>query len=401
MRPIRRTPAAIFVLALASLFYGCPDTTVKIGVVLPLTGVDQVYGEAIKKGVELAYDEIRNDTSRKSPIQIEIVDSQSDPEVAQRLVREQFSSGAAAIIGGVTSEEAKAVMEEVDRVDRVLLSPSASSPELTDISRNFYRIWPSDFSAANRMADFARRTLSLETVVIVVERTYGQGIQSVFEEAFENDGGEVLEVIEVPPGTTDLSGIVEFILTLKPDAVYLAAFAPATSEMILELREQEFEGRILTTSAFTTSAIADVGDAAADVVLTQIFFELDSEHAHVKKFVQGFERKFGEQPDLYAAHGYDALKVLAAATEGRPNLPGEVQKGLRDSIVEFPGVTGSIQFDEKGDVAKFPRVYIIDEDLALYDYNERIQRQKEELRRRREELRKRLEQLHRQGPDGG
>ena len=210
-----------------------------------------------------------------------------------------------------------------------------------------------------------------------------------------------METIEVPQGTMDFGGLVERVITVKPDAVYLAAFAQATSAMIKELQKQKFEGRILTTSAFTASAIAEVGDAARDVVLTQIFFELDSEHAHVQKFVEGYEQRFSETPELYAAYGYDSLQVLAAAVEGRPALPSEVHKGLRDSIKEFPGVTGAIQFDEKGDVQKFPRVYIIGEDLGLYDYNERIQRQQEELRRRREELRKKLEELHNQSTGGG
>ena len=127
----------------------------------------------------------------------------------------------------------------------------------------------------------------------------------------------------------------------------------------------------------------------------------DIDFNHVRKFVEGFEAKYGEKPDLYAAHGYDAMMVMAAAVEGRPALAGEVHKGLRDSIKEFPGVTGSIQFDERGDVQKFPRVYVIGDDLALFDYNERIQRQKDELRRKREELRRRLEQIHRQAGEGG
>lgn len=395
-----RTLAALVVAVMGLLASGCPDKTVKIGIVLPLTGVDQGYGTAIKKGIEIAYSELKG-ADRATPVLIEIVDSESDPEVAKQRVEEQYSNGAMVVIGGVTSDEVKAVMEVVDRYDRVFLSPSASSPDLTNISRNFYRICPSDYSAANRMADFAARTLDLKTAVVIVERTYGQGISAVFEDSFKTHSGEVLETIEVPQGTMDFGGLVERVITVKPDAVYLAAFAQATSAMIRELRKQRFGGRILTTSAFTASAIADVGEAAKDVVLTQIFFELDSEHAHVQKFVEGFEQKFGEMPELYAAYGYDALQVIAAAVEGRPALPSEVHKGLRDSIKEFPGVTGAIQFDEKGDVQKFPRVYVIGEDLGLYDYNQRIQRQQEELRKRREELRKKLEELHNQTSGGG
>lgn len=402
MRPTLRTLAGFAACAaLGLLAAGCIDKSVQIGAVLPLTGVDQVYGEAIKKGIDLAYDEIKNDGSRKTPIELTIVDSESKPEKAKEQLDDIYSGGAAAVIGGVTSDEATAMIEVADGYDRVLLSPSASSPNLTGVSRNFYRIWPSDYSAANRMASFAADNLILKTVVVIVERTFGQGIQSVFENAFTAAGGEVLDGIELPPGTIDYTGIVERVITLEPDGVYLAAFAAATGAIIRELRKQGYDGDILTTSAFTTSAIADTGEAAQDVVLTQIFFELDSEHAHVRQFVDGFEKKYGEKPDLYAAHGYDAMKVLAAAVEGRPALPGEVHKGLRDAIKEFPGVTGSIQFDEKGDVQKFPRVYVIGEDLALFDYNERIQRQKDELRRKREELRRRLEQLSRQAGEGG
>lgn len=401
MRPTLRTLAGFATTAaLGLLVAGCIDKTVQVGAVLPLTGVDEVYGEAIHKGIDLAYDDIRKE-SRKTPIELTVVDSESVPEKAKERLKELYGDGALAVIGGVTSEEAKAMVQVADDYDRVLLSPSASSPDLTGVSRNFYRIWPSDYSAANRMAAFASDNLKLKTVVVIVERTFGQGIQSVFENAFTTAGGQVMDSIELPPGTIDYVGIVERVITLEPDGVYLAAFASATGAMIRELRKQGYDGEILTTSAFTTSAIADTGEAASDVVLTQIFFELDSEHAHVRKFVEGFEAKYGEQPDLYAAHGYDAMMVLAAAVEGRPALAGEIHKGLRDEIKEFPGVTGSIQFDERGDVQKFPRVYVIGEDLALFDYNERIQRQKDELRRKREELRRRLEQLHREAGKGG
>ncbi|HEX9734613.1 MAG TPA: ABC transporter substrate-binding protein [Thermoanaerobaculia bacterium] len=412
MRPTSGTLAGFATAAaLGLLATGCIDTSIKVGAVLPLTGVDQVYGEAIHKGVQLAYDEIGKDRSRETPIELTVVDSESVPETAKERLDEVYGNGALAVIGGVTPDEATAMIAVADSYDRVLLSPSASSPALTGVSRNFYRIWPSDYSAANRMASFASDTLALETVVVIVERAFGQGIQGVFQEAFEGAGGKVLESIELPElrdpkgkhrdFTGDFRGIVEAVMSLDPDGVYLAAFAKATSAAILELRKQGYEGQILTTSAFTTSAIADTGQAAEGVVLTQIFFELDSEHAHVRKFVEGFEKKYGEMPDLYAAHGYDAMLVMATAVEGRPALAGEVHKGLRDAVKEFPGVTGSIQFDERGDVQKFPRVYVIGEDLDLFDYNERVQRQKDELRRKREELRRRLEQIQREAGNGG
>lgn len=391
-----RLLTATALCCLGVLISGCPQKAIKVGVVLPLSGANSTYGEAIRKGLVLAYEELESSDEPSVMLDLAIVDTESDPDKASELLAEQYQNGALIAVGGATSVEAKNMIGVIDRFDRVLISASASSPELTGISSNFYRIWPSDFAAATKMAQFAASDLKIEQVVVVTEQqSYAKGIHGVFQPAFEGFGGEVVEVIEVPPGTSDLGGLMDRVLTLKPQAVYLAGFELGIGSMIQELRRLDYQGRILTTSAFALpSSIARVGQDAAGVILTQSVFELDSDHAHVQKFVKGYEDKYGEKPDIYAAHGYDAMRVVATALTGRPALPGEVVKGLRD-IKDFPGVTGSIQFDEKGDVRKFPRLYIIGEDLLLYDYNERVRKQQEEIRRRREELRKKLEQIQR------
>ena len=134
------------------------------------------------------------------------------------------------------------------------------------------------------------------------------------------------------------------------------------------------------------------------VFLTQSVFELDSEHSHVKTFVESFKEKYGEEPDIFAAHGYDAMKLIATVMEGRRPLPSEVPKGFRE-INDFPGVTGSVQFNDKGDVLKLPRVYIIGQDLLLQDYNERARQQLEEIRKRKEALRRKLEAINKEASE--
>lgn len=401
---IRKPRGFIAILALTAIFLlGCPPDTVKVAAVLPQTGDAADYGEAVERGIRLAYDELQAQSDRQTPLELVVVDTESDPNLAKEKLAEQFSSGAVVAIGGVTSGEAKQMIEVIDKYDKPLLSPSASSPELTGISRNFYRIFPSDHTAATKMAQSAFQDLDIKSIVIIAEeQPYAQGVHSVFKPAFESAGGEVKELVVFPPGTSDLDALVEHAVSFQPDAVYLAGYAEGIGSMIQELREKDFRGKILTTSAFATSqAIAKVGEAAAGVFLTQTVFEPDSEFAHVQKFVHAYEQKYGDSPDIYAAHGYDAMKVVAAATEGRPPLPDEVKKGLRDEVKEFPGVTGSIQFDEKGDVRKYPRLYKIGEDLVLIDYNEQVRKQQEEIRKRREALQKQLEELQRKARSGG
>jgi branched-chain amino acid transport system substrate-binding protein len=396
-----RTLRLLSVLLVAGGSLSCQEQTVLVGSVLPLTGTAEIYGKPIRNGVELAFAEITAGDF-PYPLELEVVDSGSDAARAAELAAALYDKGALAIIGGVTSAEALEMVRAADQADRILLSPSASQPQLTGISKNFYRVFPSDFLEGTKMGNFSTATLELETAVIVAEQQpYARGIQAVFKEAFERQGGQVLEVIEYPPNTSDYSGLLARVLTLRPQAVYLAAYANQVAAMIRELRRLGFTGTVLTTSSFASpQAIQQAGGAAEGVYLTQAVFEAASDTPEIHSFVEAYRRKYGADPDLYAAHGYDAMRVVAAALRAseRPT-PAELWKGMR-GIREFVGVTGSLQFDEKGDVQKYPRVYTI-KDGAPVDYEATVAERRREIEERRRELERRMRELERQRANPG
>lgn len=348
-----------------------------MGLVAPLSGEYSIYGSPVRKGVELALEELE---AKGTTIELEVVDSEGDVEKAQQLMKSCVDNGAIAVIGGVMSVEALEMVTVADRYDRVLLSPSASNPTLTGISRNFYRIFPSDALEGTTMGNFAYQKLGLESAVIVAkEETYAKGNQEVFRAEFERNGGEVLEVIEYPAGAGDFSGLLERVVSLDPPGVYLAAFADDIGAMINELRGQGYQGKILTTSAFSSpEAIEQVGDNAEGVFLTQAVFEAESPDPNIQAFVAAYREKYGFAPDLYAAHGYDAMMVLAQAIAGNSSgVASDLWKSMR-SLRDYTGVTGAVQFDERGDVQKFPRVYVV-QNGNLVDYVREIEEKRKEL----------------------
>jgi branched-chain amino acid transport system substrate-binding protein len=153
------------VLVLGSVL-GCGGGTIRFGAVLPLSGNAEVYGQSIRKGIDLAYEEAKRTTQFGSS-ELIVVDSRSDPERGRALLREVYDAGALAAIGGVTSAEALSMVEIADDEDRVLLSPSASNPQLTGISTNFYRVFPSDFADGTVMARYAYDNLRLRAGVVI------------------------------------------------------------------------------------------------------------------------------------------------------------------------------------------------------------------------------------------
>jgi branched-chain amino acid transport system substrate-binding protein len=360
------------------------ERKILFGAVLPLTGASQIYGVPIQNGVQLAFEEAKRRTDLKYNVELRVVDSQSDPKRAAELLEKLFDDGALAVIGGVKTDEALEMVPVIDRFDRVLLSPSASSPELTGISRNFLRVFPSDFLEGTKMGNFAAQTLGLKTAVILAAQSkYARGIQGIFKTEFERYGGKVLEVLEYPPGTSDFSGLTDRVMTLKPDAVYLADFAQEIARMITLLRGKGFKGTILTTSAFAApDVIEQVGKDAEGVTLTQPVFDPTSDDPKVQDFVKAYKAKYGIAPDLYAAHGFDAMQVFVEGLVEGGWTPKDFLQGLR-GIKSFPGVTGPLQFDERGDVQKYPRVYIISGG-QLVDYEKAVEKRRQEL----------LEKLH-------
>jgi len=384
---IRRNLILLVVL-LAAL--GCQqEKVVKIGAVLPLTGEGAVYGQPVNKGVELAFEELQAREDFPYPVELTVLDSESDPEKAKQHLEQLYKDGALAVIGGVITPEALQMVAVADRYNHVLISPSASSPELTGISKNFYRVFPSDAREGATMGNFATQKLHSERVVILAkEHPYARGIQQQFRDQFEQFGGEVLELIEFPSVPGDLTGLVERVMTLEPDAVYLAAYAYDLAKMIVGLRELGYKGTIFTTSAFAApEVIEQVGKPAEGVFLTQAAFDTESEEPKVANFVSAFREKYGLNPSLYAAHGYDSLQVIAQAAIESGIEATEFWKGVR-ALRDFQGATGTVQFDERGDVQKFPRVYVV-VDGRLIDYEAEVERKRRELLDRLRALEKR------------
>lgn len=352
----------------ALILAACGAGKVEVAAVLPLTGEHTAYGESIKNGIELAADDLGSDSAIKPGVKLaKIYDSKSDPKIAAAKATEAYDDGALILIGGVTSAEAKAIIPITDKVQGLLLSPSASSPELTDMSPDFFRIWPSDQTEAAKMAQSAVADLGIQNLVVVAEdELYARGAQNAFRAEYEAKGGKVIQTIVYPAGTNDVSGQALEIIGLSPlpEAVYVVDYGKGVANMVKELRRHHFPGKILTTSAFATpSAIERCGPDAAGVLFTQTKFDPTSDSPQIKKFVDAYQQKYRTMPDIYAAHGYDALMTVAQAIQGREPVIGELTQGMM-ALSGYQGLSGVIGFDEKGDVKQLPNLYMIGEKLT-------------------------------------
>ena len=410
MMKIKRSLQTVATVALAGLALACPssDEAKKIGVVLPLSGEDVTYGESIREGLELGLDEVNARSEVPVQFTIDVQDSKSSPEGAAEAYR-VAASEAIAVIGGATSPEALALAPLADSDQKVLLSPTASSPELSRVSQWFYRIFPSSEAEAVAMSRFLNDKTWLQpevAVALIADEPYGRGAADSLGEVL--DGGFDAEVT-FPAGTDDLTAQIDEVLDEFPQrdhpeearVVFVAARGGDLFRAISGLRTAGFNANhhwVFATSALASPFVmSNLGVDANRVFFAQGAFDVESEEEPMKSFVAAYELRYGRKPDLYAAHGYDAIHVLGQASIEAPNVqfPSDILTGMR-SISNYQGATGNIQFRESGDVQKFARMFYVD-DGEIVDYQEwEEERQKEradrmrELQRRQEELNRRL-----------
>lgn len=322
---------------------------IKIGAILPLTGDGAKYGEEARNGIELALEDLKD-----PKIRVIYEDDQGTANGAINAFNKLVESAKVpVIIGPMYSSTALAVAPLGERKKVVIFSPSASSPELTQAGDYFFRNWPSDVFEGGEMARFAYNTLRLRTFAILsVNLDYGVGLTKVFEKVFKSLGDQILTIEYYEQGATDFRTQLNKIKPLKLEAIYLPGYYAEIGLILRQAKEIGLKTKFLSCVGFDNPKVLEIaGNAAEGVIFARPYYNPESEDPIVKSFVERFTKKYGVAPGIYAAHAYDALKIVVQAIKEGGYTAEGIKKALY-SIKNFLGVTGNTSFDENGDVVK-------------------------------------------------
>ncbi len=383
----QRSTRLVVVVAIFGLgLTGCGgDAT--IGVLLASSGAAQSYGESMRKGIDLALEDADEAGDLPGGLTLVWGDSGTDPDTAVAEYRRLVDEGALLVVAGITSGEARQLIPALEQLRVVCLSPSASAPSLTRDSRYFFRVFASDELEGERAGRFLSEDQAAKSVLIFSgDSEHSRGIEPEFRQRYEQNlqnevvGRVLLTDDDWPEQAADL------LAAHSPESVYVIDYAENTLEVVEFLSEQNFAGTICLTSAFYSGELIDEhAELLEGVFFPQPAFDLEDDREIVRSFVDGFRAEYGRDPDIYAAHAYDAMRVALHVMRNTKRLDDlEVRKAMQFSVGEYPGVTGPIVFDDYGDVRHNPIMYII-RDGQVRNYGRYIEERKREIL---EEMRK-------------
>jgi len=369
---IFRRCAILTVAVLGIALAGC-SKTVPVGAVISETGAAASYGGKVKKGLDLAVEEI-NAAGGLNGKSLELVyrDDATNQEVGRQVTQELIDQvGVGAIIGAVSSSVTLAIAPICEAEKVILLSPTASTPDITQAGYYIFRTYPSDILEGTAMANFARDLGVERMAIFAVDNEFGAGLKDVFAGEFESRFRKIVKSVSFMEGeAAGLSAEFEALKEEKPDGIYIVAYVEDVAAIVQQARDAGLDSVILTTSSVSDADLVDlVGAAAENIVFPRAStFEFDSDKPEVRQFVADYRKKYGEDPDDFAAHGYDAIKVLLEGMQkGKSTHPDNIKVGLL-AVSDYDGPSGRVAFDEHGDIIQYPRLFVIRQGRAIpYD----------------------------------
>ena len=357
--------AFIFVSTLATSSFA----EIKMGIILGFTGPIESLTPAMRDSAKMAFQEASDSGSLLGGETITVVEGDStcvDSAAAQAAAEKLVSDGVAAIMGADCSGVTGAIATNVAVPNGVvMISPSATSPGLTDLADNgfFFRTAPSDARGGQILADITKDRKIKSVAVTYTNNDYGKGLADVYAAAVKAHGIKVTAVTAHEDGKADYSAEVATLASAGGDAVAVIGYLDQGGKGIIQ--------GSLDSGAFDTFILSDgmIGDSLTEAFGKSLNKSFGSLPGSTGKGAGVFAKvaKAGgiDSSGPYTGESYDAAALIVLAMQaggsadrssiaknvmavangpGKKIYPGELKKALdllaKGKAIDYEGATG-------------------------------------------------------------
>ncbi|MSQ90004.1 MAG: branched-chain amino acid ABC transporter substrate-binding protein [Phycisphaerales bacterium] len=343
---------------------------------LPRTGSANAQTSTMVNGIKLAIEEVNGQIDGWTITYQDLDDASPqrgnwDPTVeAQNANAAAKDRSCVGYIGTFNSGAAKVAMPILNRAGLVMVSPANTYPGLTKPGTgeanepmvyrptgkiNYFRVVPADDLQGTQAANWAK-SLGAKKVFILNDRElYGKGIADVFQKRAKEIGMEVVGFEGTDAKASNYRPLVTKIKAVGPDLVYFGGTTQSNAGQIAkDLRAGGYEGLYMVPDGcFEQAFIEAAGDSNLNDKTYITFGGLPAEKLTGRgaTFREAYHKRYGSDPEAYAAYGYEAARVLLdaiarAKTKDRAGVLAAVAE-----TVDFDGVLGKWSFDANGDTS--------------------------------------------------
>lgn len=330
--------------------------TIKVGMSTPLSGPIAVYGQTTLNGIKLATEELNKKGGIKGEkVELIIEDNKGDAAEAVNAVKKMINvNKIKALLGPVISTNSLAVAPIMQENKIPMLTPTGTNITITEVGDYVARTCFIDQFQGQVMGAFAIKNLKAKNAVIMTDDNsdYSEGLAEEFKKVFEAGGGKILDTVSYVANDVDFSSQLTKIKMKKPEVIFIPGYYSEVSLIVKQARELRIDSVFLGGDGWDNGKLFEIAGDAIKGSFISTHFSAESEDEQIQNFLKNYKARFGEDPSVLSALGYDAANVMYAAMEKAENLEGINIKNEINKTKDFKGVTGVLSLDENRNAIK-------------------------------------------------
>src|SRR5882757_6317719 len=325
---IGRTFTAALIAGVVGIATPCfAQSTVKIGMLVPMTGPFTSTGKQLVAGARL-YMQLKGDTVAGKKIELVVKDDAGNAETTKRLAQELVVNDKVSFLAGfglTPGALATAPIATEAKIPQIVMM--AATSVITERSPYIVRTSFSVPQTTVPLATWAAENGIKTVVTVVADYAPGIDVETAFKQRFEAAGGKVIESLRVPLASPDFAPALQRVTDAKPDAILgfvPAGLGPVFVRLFVERGLDKSGIKFIAEGSLTEDNIVnEIGPAALGIITTHHYSAAHNSPEN-KAFVADFKKATGGlRPNLMAVQSYDgmhliyeALKKTNGATDG-------------------------------------------------------------------------------------
>ena len=341
--------AAMLMLAAGPSFAA---DAIRIGLMCPLTGKWASEGQDMQQIVSL--------------LELIVEDDAGDPRTASLAAQKLASAGVMAVIGTYGSAVTEASQNIIDEAEIMQIATGSTSVRLTEKGLPlFFRTCPRD-DEQGRVASKVIAAKGFKKVAILHDNSsYAKGLAEEAQKGLKDAGVPVVFYDALTPSERDYTAILTKLKAADPDLIFFTGYYPEAGMLLRQKKEMHWDVPMMGGDAANNTDLVKI--AGKDAAKGYFFISPPSAHdfdtPEAKDFFSRYKAQYNSLPSsVWSVLAGDAFKVIVAALQaGTDANPEAVAKYLKKDLKEYPGLTGKLGFNEKGDrIGDLYKVYEVD-----------------------------------------
>jgi branched-chain amino acid transport system substrate-binding protein len=329
--------------------------TIKVGIVLPVTGPQAKFGEIEKLSFDMALEEINGGGGIKGKkLEFLIEDDTGRPEVGRSVVEKLITKDKVVMLGGGYSSSVTYAVAGVAQQNRIpFLVNTGSADKITEKGWDYiFRLNPPVSEYASGVETFLAEVVKPKTAVILHENSlFGTKGAKAFKKTCEKLGIKVLMSEGYEHGGIDYKPVLIQVKRLNPDIVYMISYIMDASLVMRQSRELKLTPKLFVGGAagFTLPEFNQNAGKAANFVVSATLWHQVLPLPGAMNYYEAFKAKYNKETEYHGAEAYAAAYVIKdVLSRAKSFSPEDIKQALSETnLMTVFGPVKFISYDKK------------------------------------------------------